>query len=150
MPLEVMEDIMGLRIMDLDNETESKNYKKEKNHSKFKKENRMLTDEDISPSYVNEEDPEEVKSKDIGTNLLAKVVKIDQLRVRRLPEGEIIRIINKGDEVRIVSDFDDIWFCVELADGTRGYCMKTFLLTYLDDQNLDDKSRRCKSCPTSL
>ena len=132
---------MGFRTVDLDNPEEAKRYKKEKEHKKFVKENRNL---DIKPAYETKEDPEDY-GKEIGTNLLAKVVKIDQLRVRKYPEGEIITIIPKGTEIRIISDFDDIWYKVELIDGTRGFCMKQFLLTYLDDHNLDDKARRCKT-----
>jgi hypothetical protein len=131
---------MGFKTFDLDNPDQAKQYKKEKNHKSFIKENPNVN---TTPSYETEEEPD-TSSDEIGTNLLAKVVKVDQLRVRKYPEGEVLRLINKDDEVRIISDFDDIWYKIELPDGCRGYVMKEFLLTYLDDHNLDDKSRRCK------
>ncbi len=77
--------------------------------------------------------------------MLAKVVKVDKLRIRKYPEGEIIKLIDKGDEVRIISDFDDIWYNIELSDGTRGFAMKTFLMTFEEAPELDDKFRRCKT-----
>ena len=132
---------MGFRTLDLDNPEQAKQYKKEKNHKKFIKENPNVN---TTPSFENAEEPE-ISDKEIGTNMLAKVIKIDQLRVRKYPEGDIIRLINKGDEVRIINNFDDIWYKVELSDGLRGFCMKEFLMTYEEDKNLDDKTRRCKT-----
>lgn len=130
---------MSFKQINLDNKNEANQYKKEKQHKRFIKEN---PDVNTESSFENKEDTETFAN-EIGTNMLAKVVKIDQLRVRKYPEGEIIKLINKGDEVRIISDFDDVWYYVELPDGVRGYCMKAYLLTFLEDPQLDDKSRRC-------
>ena len=132
---------MGFKQVNLDNPEEAKQYKKEKEHKRFLRDNK---NQEIAPAYENTE-PTEDFGKDLGTNLLGKVVKVDQLRVRKYPEGEVITKINKGDEVRIIEDFDDIWYKVELVNGTRGYCMKVYLMTFLDDRDLDDKSRRCKT-----
>jgi hypothetical protein len=132
---------MGFKVLDLDDPEQAKQYKRDKNHKKFVKENPNVNTE---PSFETQEEPD-TSSDEIGTNMLAKVVKVDQLRIRKYPEGEVLRLINKNDEVRIISDFDDIWYKVELPDGCRGYCMKQFLMTYLDDRNLDDKFRRCKT-----
>ena len=132
---------MGFKVMDLDDPNQAKQYKKDKNHKKFVKENPNVN---TTSSYENTEEPD-TSNDEIGTNLLARVVKIDQLRIRKYPEGDVIKLINRNDEVRIISDFDDIWYKIELHDGTRGYAMKEFLMTYLDDRNLDDKSRRCKT-----
>lgn len=131
---------MGFKQINLDNPEEARQYKREKDHKKFIRENKGR---DITPAYTTSEDPSDYAN-ELGTNLLGKVVKIDKLRVRKYPEGEIIKLINKGDEVRIISDFDDIWYKVELADGLRGFCMKTYLMTFVDEPGLDDKSRRCK------
>lgn len=132
---------MSFKQVNLDNPEEAKQYKRDKERKKFLRDNNNQVPE---PSYETNEDPKEFE-KEIGTNLMAKVVKIDQLRVRKYPEGEVIRLINRDDEVRIVSDFDDIWYKVELSDGTRGFCMKNYLLTFIDEPGLDDKARRCKT-----
>ena len=81
---------------------------------------------------------------------MSAIVKIDKLRVRNYPEGDIIKLISKGTEVKILSDVDDCWYKVQLNDGTVGFCMKTYLLTYLngETEGLND-NRRCKTCPTT-
>lgn len=132
---------MGFKQVNLDNPEEAKQYKREKEHKRFLRENK---NQEIESSFVNPE-PTCDYGKELGTNLLAKVVKVDQLRVRKYPEGEVITKINKGDEVRIIEDFDDIWYKVELSNGTRGYCMKVYLMTFEDCPDLDDKVRRCKT-----
>lgn len=133
---------MGFKQINLDNPEEAKEYKREKNHKQFMRENSQLDEKDVTPSYKNTEIDFD---KEIGTNMLAKVIKVDKLRIRKYPEGEIIRIINRDDEVRIINDFDDIWYNVELPDKTRGYAMKTFLMTFKDAPELDDKLGRCKT-----
>lgn len=133
---------MSFKQINLDNPEEAKEYKKEKNHKQFIRENKNV--ENVKSSYVNKEEPT-ADDLEIGTNMLAKVVKVDQLRIRKYPEGEIIRMINKGDEVRIICDFDDIWFKVELPDRTRGFAMKQFLMTFEEAPELDDKLKRCKT-----
>lgn len=135
---------MSFKQINLDNPEEAKEYKKEKDHKRFMRENKNLEEKDVTPAYNNTESTSSFE-KEIGTNLLAKVVKVDKLRVRKYPEGEIIRMLNKGDEVRIISDFDDIWYNVELPDRTRGFVMKTYLMTFEEAPELDDKSRRCKT-----
>ena len=135
---------MSFKQINLDNPEEAKEYKKEKDHKRFMHENKNLEEKDVTPAYKNTESTTSF-AKEIGTNMLAKVVKVDKLRVRKYPEGEIIRMLNKGDEVRIISDFDDIWYNIELPDRTRGFAMKTYLMTFEEAPELDDKSRRCKT-----
>lgn len=135
---------MSFKQINLDNPEEAKEYKKEKDHKRFMRENKNLEEKDVTPAYKNTESISSFE-KEIGTNMLAKVVKVDKLRVRKYPEGEIIRMLNKGDEVRIISDFDDIWYNIELPDRTRGFVMKTYLMTFEEAPELDDKSRRCKT-----
>lgn len=135
---------MSFKQINLDNPEEAKEYKKEKDHKRFMRENKNLEETDVTPAYKNTESISSFE-KEIGTNMLAKVVKVDKLRVRKYPEGEIIRMLNKGDEVRIISDFDDIWYNIELPDRTRGFVMKTYLMTFEEAPELDDKLRRCKT-----
>lgn len=135
---------MSFKQINLDNPEEAKEYKKDKDHKRFMRENKDLEEKDVTPAYKNTESTSSL-AKEIGTNMLAKVIKVDKLRLRKYPEGEIIRMLNKGDEVRIISDFDDIWYNVELPDRTRGFVMKTYLMTFEEAPELDDKSRRCKT-----
>lgn len=141
---------MGFRTVDLDNENERNEYKKHKRHEKFVRENRVERTEVVKEP----EQPVEVKKVDepiqVGqTDLCAKVIKIDQLRVRNYPEGDIIKLIPRDTELKIVSDVNDCWYKVRLEDGTVGYCMKTYLRTYIDGEmyGLND-NRRCKTWPT--
>lgn len=145
---------MSFKTVDMDNKEQYNEYKKKKNHAKFMKENANRK-EVVDPESVKEETPvvEETKEPEekIEQKLCAKVVKIDQLRVRNYPEGDIIKLISKGTEVEIISDVNDCWYKVRLKDGTVGYCMKTYLLTYMNGEahGLND-SRRCKTWPTTL
>jgi len=135
---------MSFKQINLDNADEAKEYKKDKDRKRFLRENKQVEEKDLTPSFANTEELYHFE-REIGTNMLAKVIKVDKLRIRKYPEGEIIRLIDKGDEVRIISDFDDIWYNIELPDGTRGFAMKTFLMTFEEAPELDDKSRRCKT-----
>ena len=135
---------MSFKQINLDNAEEANKYKRDKQHKQFLRENKNQTEDQLTSSFKNDEKPEDY-GKDLGTNLIGKVVKVDKLRVRKYPEGEIISMLNKGDEFRIIEDFDDIWYKVELISGIRGYCMKTYVMTFLDEPGLDDKSRRCKT-----
>lgn len=49
------------------------------------------------------------------------------LNVRNQPskDGEIITILNKDDEIRIIEDLGD--FCKIFYNGLEGYCMKEFI-----------------------
>jgi hypothetical protein len=137
---------MGLEFVDMDDKKQYTNYKKKKRHEKFVRENTKATN--TEPSYEADVDPEPEKEI-TSTELCGKVIKIDQLRVRNYPEGDIIRMIKRDTEVEIISEHDDIWYKVRLADGTVGFCMKEYLQTYVNGEiyGLND-SRRCKTWPT--
>lgn len=144
---------MGLKYVDLDNEAEKNEYRKRKKHEKFLKENRVERTEVVTEP-VQPEKKEEVETQPAAlqglSELCGKVIKIDQLRVRNYPEGDIIKLIPRDTELKIVSDVDDCWYKVRLNDGTVGYCMKTYLRTYIEGEmyGLND-NRRCKTCPTT-
>lgn len=141
---------MGFKTVDMDNKEEYNEYKKKKNHYRFMKESQPVIPDPVDVKEVEKVERnlgvEDIKKEE----LFAKVVKIDKLRVRNYPEGDIIKLISKGTEVKILSDVDDCWYKVQLNDGTVGFCMKTYLLTYLngETEGLND-SRRCKTCPTT-
>lgn len=144
---------MGLKYVDLDNEAEKNEYRKHKKHEKFLKENRVERKEVVTEP-VQPEKKEEVETQPAAlqglSELCGKVINIDQLRVRNYPEGDIIKLIPRDTELKIVSDVDDCWYKVKLNDGTVGYCMKTYLRTYIEGEmyGLND-NRRCKTCPTT-
>lgn len=144
---------MGLKYVDLDNEAEKNEYRKHKKHEKFLKENRVERTEVVTEP-VQPEKKEEVETQPAAlqglNDLCGKVIKIDQLRVRNYPEGDVIKLIPRDTELKILSDVDDCWYKVKLKDGTVGFCMKTYLRTYIEGEmyGLND-NRRCKTCPTT-
>lgn len=133
---------MSLNFVDMDNKEEYTKYSKKKKHDKFVKDNKFATK--TESSFENAEDLTDADKELPSGDLYGKVIKIDQLRVRNAPEGDILCLINKGDEVVIVSDFDDIWYKVQLKNGTVGFCMKEFLMTFSEGFN---DNRRCKTWP---
>lgn len=141
---------MGFKTVDLDNENEKNEYKRHKRHEKFVRENRVERTETVTEPVKSPEAVEE-KPQQVGpSDLCAKVIKIDQLRVRNYPEGDIIKLIPRDTELKILSEVDDCWYKVRLNDGTVGYCMKTYLRTFIDGEmyGLND-NRRCKTWPTT-
>lgn len=139
---------MGMKFVNMDDKREYTEYRKGKKHERFVRENRVA--EKTEPEVeVPEEGVDPAKEIVTKTETLGKVVKIDMLRMRNYPEGDVIKLLPKGTEVNIISDHDDIWYKVMSYDGTIGYCMKEFLLTYVNDEvhGVNDP-RRCKTCPT--
>lgn len=57
------------------------------------------------------------------------VTGVDQLRVRKKPEGEILYLISKDSIVKILEDHDG-WLKVETAPGRQGFVMKSFIKVY--------------------
>lgn len=57
------------------------------------------------------------------------VTGVDQLRVRKQPEGEILYLISKDSIVKILEDHDG-WLKVETAPGRQGFVMKSFIKVY--------------------
>jgi hypothetical protein len=57
------------------------------------------------------------------------VTGVDQLRVRKQPEGEILYLISKDSIVKILEDHDG-WLKVETAPGRHGFVMKSFIKVY--------------------
>lgn len=57
------------------------------------------------------------------------VTGVDQLRVRKQPEGEILYLISKDSIVKILEDHDG-WLKVETAPGRQGFVMKSYIKVY--------------------
>lgn len=141
---------MGFNTVNMDDPREYNAYKKKKKRERFLKENQQASK--VEPSYEVPEEKEVDDQKEItSTDLCGKVVKIDRLRIRNYPEGDVIRMIPKDTEVKVISEFDDVWYKIELQDGVIGYCMKEYLTTYINGEiyGLND-SRRCKTWPKTL
>lgn len=141
---------MGFRTLDLDDENQAQEYKKSKRHNKFVKENKVEAAE-VKKDETEVEKPAEetVEVKNGAPIMYGKVIKIDKLRIRREPEGDVIGYALKDEEVEILEDLDDQWYKITTKNGTTGCCMKTFLLTYSDVVGVND-NRRCKPCPRVL
>lgn len=114
---------MGIKFVDLDNEKQANDYRKEKKKARFEKEI-----QNVVPV---------VKPDPVKPIMKGKVKDIDQLRVRVEPEGEILKLINRGTEFNIIADVNDIWFKIQLDDSTIGYVMKSFVLSYIEGETKD-------------
>ena len=57
-----------------------------------------------------------------------KVVNCQLLNVRKRPkrDAEILRVIEKDDEVEILNDTGE-FLRVKLSDGTYGFCMRMYI-----------------------
>lgn len=140
---------MGLKVVDMDNKESYTSYKKKKRHDKFVKENPNA--EKTESSYENNEDLSDLVQEIPSGEWKGKVIKIDKLRIRNYPEGDVMTLLNRGTEFVIVSEHDDIWYKVQLTDGTIGYCMKEFVESFMDTEAYGNSdSRRCKPWPKTL
>lgn len=118
---------MGFRVVDLD--------KKEKKSESEIQKTRLTAEE---PTV--ELDAETVEAPDImtlgkETVLRGKVVNIDNLRVRELPDGNVLGLITRNSIVNVLEDVDDVWFKIE-SPAFIGYVMKKFLMTFEDEVNI--------------
>lgn len=118
---------MGLNIIDLDK-------KSKKNESEIQK-TRLTAEEptvDLNAETVEEQDIMTLGKEAV---LRGKVVNIDNLRVRELPEGNVLGIITRNSIVNVLEDVDDVWFKIE-SPAFVGYVMKQFLMTFEDEVNI--------------
>lgn len=92
------------------------------NYSKqFKKEaavEEVVQDTNVDP--VNEPVSDVVKPPKMGI-----VINCDKLRLRAQPEGEVMKTINKGENVAVLDMIGD-WYKVNVR-GVNGYCMTQFI-----------------------
>ena len=98
-----------------------------------KKKNKKSKGVKIMEEKIITEEPvvevaEEVTEEPVVEAVEEGVVIPTLLNVRNLPnkESEIIRVLNKDDEVKIIGTEND-FFIVELDDGLIGYCVKDFI-----------------------
>ena len=130
---------MGFRTIDLDTKDGQEKYKKLKETKSVRE---TFGNEGIENFAPRPEEPvkEELKKEETitpETNTQASAVLqgvvtgVDQLRVRKQPEGEILYLISKDSIVKILEDHDG-WLKVETAPGRQGFVMKSFIKIYTE------------------
>lgn len=128
---------MGFRTIDLDTKEGLNKYKKLKETKSVRD---TFGDEGIEKFAPRPEEPakEELPKQEeitLEANIQAPAVLqgvvtgVDQLRVRKSPEGEILYLISKDSIVKILEDHDG-WLKVETAPGRQGFVMKSFIKVY--------------------
>lgn len=128
---------MGFRTIDLDTKEGLDKYKKLKETKSVRDTFGNDGIEKFAPR-PDEQPKEESKQEEPITveavihapaTLTGVVTGVDQLRVRKAPEGEILYLISKDSIVKILEDHDG-WLKVETAPGREGFVMKSFIKVY--------------------
>lgn len=131
---------MGFKTIDLDSKDGYERYNKMKETGSVQKAFEDKKDAFIEnfaprPEEPVEEEPKQEESVTLEVNIKAPAVLqgvvtgVDQLRVRKQPEGEILYLISKDSIVKILEDHDG-WLKVETAPGRQGFVMKSFIKVY--------------------
>jgi len=145
---------MGFRTIDLDTKEGMEKYKKLKETKSIQEtfskegiekfaprpEEEPKQDTSFMSQYegkweAGELPPKQEESVTLEVNIQAQAVLqgvvtgVDQLRVRKKPEGEILYLISKDSIVKILEDHDG-WLKVETAPGRQGFVMKSFIKVY--------------------
>ena len=145
---------MGFRTIDLDTKEGMEKYKKLKETKSIQEtfgkdgiekfaprpEEEPKQDTSFMSQYeskwvTGELPPKQEESVTLEVNIKAPAVLqgvvtgVDQLRVRKQPEGEILYLISKDSIVKILEDHDG-WLKVETAPGRQGFVMKSFIKVY--------------------
>ena len=131
---------MGFKTIDLDSKDGYKRYNKMKETGSVQKAFEDKKDAFIENFAPRPEEPvkEEPKKEEVITPeantkapavLQGVVTGVDQLRVRKQPEGDILYLISKDSIVKILEDHDG-WLKVETAPGRHGFVMKSFIKVY--------------------
>lgn len=132
---------MGFRTIDLDTKEGQEKYKKLKEtksvRETFKEEKGIENfaprpeEEPKQERESGELPPKQEANTQAPAALQGVVIGVDQLRVRKQPEGEILYLISKDSIVKILEDHDG-WLKVETAPGRRGFVMKSFIKIYTE------------------
>lgn len=127
---------MALKYVDLDNEKQANDYKDKKRHNRFLRDTRNDSNNDPVPTNDIQEDKKEEAPAPVNeTPKKRGIVKgVDQLRVRDVPEGEIIDLLKKGTEFDILGRPNDCWYKIKTQEGTVGYVMVNFVLEYIEGE----------------
>jgi hypothetical protein len=124
---------MGFRTIDLDTKEGMEKYKKLKETKSIQETFGNEGIEKFAPRP--EEEPKQEEAITLEVNIQAPAVLqgvvtgVDQLRVRKQPEGDILYLISKDSIVKILEDHDG-WLKVETAPGRQGFVMKSYIKVY--------------------
>ena len=130
---------MGFRTIDLDTKEGRDKYKKLKETKSVRETFGNEGIENFAPRLEEpvKEEPKKEEAIILETNtqalaaLQGVVTGVDQLRVRKQPEGDILYLISKDSIVKILEDHDG-WLKVETAPGHQGFVMKSFIKIYTE------------------
>ena len=109
---------MGFKTIDLDKPGGYERYKKLQETKSVKK--AFEDEENKKPETKFVEAPKAEVHKS------GKVIDVDQLRVRKTPDGDILYLISKNSIVKILEDHGT-WLFVETTPGKTGYVMSQFI-----------------------
>ena len=87
----------------------------------------LPVDEPVNKALVEEVKEETVKT-EAPSKKKGKVI-CQSLNMRKAPttDSEILRILTKDTEVKILDDVDDTWYKVCVGGAGTGFCMKEFI-----------------------
>lgn len=138
---------MGFRTIDLDTKEGMEKYKKLKETKSVRKtfgdngienfaprpEEEPKQDTNFTHQYEGKWETGELPTKQESDTkapvvLQGVVTGVDQLRVRKKPDGDILYLISKNSIVKILEDHGT-WFFVETTPGKTGYVMSQFIET---------------------
>lgn len=130
---------MGFRTIDLDTKDGRDKYKKLKETKSIQETfgNEGIENFAPRPEEPVKEEPKKEEAITLEANTQAPaalqgvVIGVDQLRVRKWPEGDILYLISKDSIVKILEDHDG-WLKVETAPGRQGFVMKSFIKIYTE------------------
>ena len=94
---------------------------------KDRKEVTLPVDEQVNKVSI-EESKKEVAKMEAPSKKKGKVI-CQSLNMRKGPtiDSEILRILTKGTEVKILDDTDDTWYKVCVGGVGTGFCMREFI-----------------------
>lgn len=94
---------------------------------KDQKEVTLSVDEQVDKVFI-EESKKEVAKMEAPSKKKGRVI-CQSLNMRKAPmmDSEILRILSKGTEVKILDDTDDIWYKVCVGGIGTGFCMREFI-----------------------
>ena len=94
---------------------------------KDRKEVTLPVDEQVNKVSI-EESKKEVAKMEAPSKKKGNVI-CQSLNMRKGPtiDSEILKILTKGTEVKILDDTDDIWYKVCVGGVGTGFCMREFI-----------------------
>lgn len=67
---------------------------------------------------------------EVKSELGGKVINIDRLNVRKKPEGDVISVILRNSQIRVLEDPGESWLKIVTPSGLEGWVMRQFIETF--------------------